>query len=60
MIWVIEYLLMGYAILDFTLQVVGQMSIFEVHGALKVYGFRKVWSYDQEKQNAKDVFSFKH
>jgi hypothetical protein len=37
---------MGYAIIDFTLQVIGQLPLLEAHGALAVYGFRKVWSYN--------------
>jgi hypothetical protein len=59
MIWYIQYALMTYAMFDFTIQIIGQLPIFEVHGALKVYGFRKVWSYDPKVQSYADVYNYK-
>jgi len=34
------------------------LPIFEIHGALAVYGLRKVWSYDPERQSYKEVYNY--
>ena len=56
----VEYFLMGYAVLDFTLQIICQLPIFELHKAFTHIGFRKVWAYDPAVQNPKDLFSYDH
>jgi hypothetical protein len=60
MLWVIEYLLMSFAVLDFVVQLLCQMPMIELHKVYTNIGLRKVWSYDPEVQNIQDVFSFDH
>jgi hypothetical protein len=60
MLWVIEYLLMGFAILDFTVQIVCQLPMIELHKVYTNIGLRKIWSYDPTVQSMDDVFSFDH
>ena len=51
MLWVIEYLLMTFAILDFVTQLICQLPMFELHKMYANIGLRKVWSYNPEVQN---------
>ena len=60
MIKVVKIYLLIYGILDYTVQIIGQLPIFEVHGNLEALGFRKIWSWDPATHSAEMVFSYAH
>lgn len=60
MIRVVQVYLLVYGVLDFTVQILGQLPVFEVHGGLKSLGFRKIWSWDSSTHSSSMVYSYRH
>jgi len=60
MIRIIQIWLLIYGIMDYSLQVIGQLPVIELHENMRYLGFRKIWGYDHAEHSADQIFSYEH
>ena len=58
MIWTIQKLLMTFAMMDYTIQLLSQLPVIELDKNFRYFGFRKIWSWDKDSYSAEQIFSY--